>query len=99
MKSLMKKAKQFSSDRKGSAFGQLWQAAIGLGIFILVVALVAMMTQEVNDQTDASSAARNVTTEGLAALQLLSEWQTIVVIAVVMIVLIGLILKEFGYLG
>ena len=172
-----KNLESFRNSNKGqSTFTRLWQAAISLGIFVLVVALVAMMTQEVHDVaakspilytvtnestafgaagtkrmthrpinsitgivnlTDAltavtnynltnsdtgnitiggsgiivdatwnvtyvrevGSAAQNVTVEGLSAVQLLSEWQTIVVIAIVMIVLIGLILREFGYLG
>jgi hypothetical protein len=84
---------------KKGAFARLWQAAIGLGIFILVVSLVALMVDEVRDQTTAATVARNVTDEGLDALELMADWQSIIVIAVVMIVIIGLILREFGYLG
>lgn len=168
--------------KKGqTAYSQLWQAAVGLGIFVIVGAMVALMISELDDTvsddelatmtnetitftsnltgqetshpriasvssvtnyTDvfpASEAsvnsveanytanstyvllnnnetyvqgvynvtytyyeygsAENVTSGGLDAVDLLADWQTIVVIAVIMIVLIGLILKEFGYIG
>lgn len=91
MKSVLK-------SKKG-AFGELWRAAIGIGIFVLVTSLVALMLAEVQDQTTDNTVANNVTDKGLEAVDLLADWQTIVVIAIIMIVLIGLILRQFGYIG
>lgn len=78
------------------SFAKLWSAGLGIGIFVMIVALTGLMIGEVQDQTTANTAEYNVTVKGLEGLEILGDWTPLIAIAVVMIVIIGLILRELG---
>lgn len=92
----------FLKQKKGQ-FGSLQAAAIGLGVFFVIVALIATMLGEfqntqVTDTAGCNSTARtacpleyNITNQGLLDTETLSNFGTVVVVVIVMVVILGLL--------
>ena len=82
-------------NKKGQ-FQSLNVMAVGLVSFILLVAIAGIVLDDFRDTTTANTAARNVTDDGLSAVEDLGDWATTLISIGVGIVIIGLI-AGFGY--
>lgn len=80
----------FLKNRKGQ-FGSLQAAAIGLGVFFVIVALIATMLGEFQNTQTADTLEYNITQQGLLDTETLSNFGTVVVVVIVMVVILGLL--------
>ena len=76
---------------KKGQFGSLQNAAIGLGVFFIIVALIATLLGEFQGTQTTNSLEYNITGQGLEDIDTLSGFGTIVVIVVVMVIILGLL--------
>lgn len=78
------------NNKKGQ-FSSLQGAAIGLGVFFVIVALIATMLGQFQETQTVDSLEYNITGQGLSDTETLSDFGTVVVIVIVMVVILGLL--------
>lgn len=90
------KNKAISRSKKGFTIGDLGNIAIAFGTAVIVIAVMATIVQNLRDnQTDATTAARNATDFGLESLNTLSSFMPLVALAAVGAIVVGIVIRFF----
>lgn len=82
-------------SKKGQAFQQLSGAALGVGVFVIIVAIVATILGQVQSTQVVDGLPYNITADGLDGIALFGDWVSIVVIVAIAAVVISLIVVAF----
>ena len=80
----------------GFATSSLKEAGIGIGILVIVIAVMAKVLTTVQDTNTVNSTAYNITDLGLSALDTFSDWFAVIVIVLIATVVIALLTFGFG---
>lgn len=80
-------------NKKGIA--ELSSAGLGIGVFVIILAVVALIVVELQSQTTADSIAYNITAKGLDALFTMAKFLGIIAIAIVAGYIIFVVVRAF----
>lgn len=83
-------------ENKKGQISSLTPSVIAIGIAIIVLTMVFVILENLQTNLTAGGAARNATTTGITGLSKFSDFWTVIVIAVIAAVVIGLILSIFS---
>lgn len=87
----------FKGNRKG--MGALANLALGVGVAIFVVTVIAVLVTNLRDTQTAGSAAYNIADDGLTGITTFGDWWQILVIAGIVGVVLSLIYALGGMGG
>ena len=83
-------------SKKGFTIGDLGNIAISFGTAVIVIVVMAVITQKLrDDQTEVNTTARNVTDFGLESLNTLSSFMPLVALAAVGAIVVGIVVRFF----
>lgn len=94
----MRKKALEGSYHKGQ-FSGLSSGAVAIGVLILVLTMMAVVTQGVNDAQTADTYADNISTAGLVALDSMSDLVEPLALVIIAAVIIGVLVAAFGRRG
>lgn len=88
-------------NKKGQAIGlrDLSSVAIGVLVFIIIVAIGATILTQIQQTQVNSSTAFNTTQDGLVGLSLFGQFTSIIVLVAIAAVILGLIAVAFRQFG
>jgi len=83
-------------SKKGqTAWNALAAAGLGVGVFIIIVAVMAQVLAQVADTQTPDSIEQNLTNAGILAMALFGDWAGIVVIVAIAGIVITLLVLAF----
>lgn len=86
-------------NKKGQGLNTLASAAIGVLVFIIVVAIGATILSQIQGTQTNASLAFNTTQQGISGLSLFGSFTSIIVLVVIAAVILGLIAVSFRAFG
>lgn len=85
--------------KRGQGLNTLASAAIGVLVFIIVVAIGATILSQIQGTQTNASLAYNTTQQGISGLSLFGSFTSIIVLVVIAAVILGLIAVSFRAFG
>lgn len=88
--------KKMQMHKKGqTAWNALAAAGLGVGVFIIIIAVMAQVLSQVSETQTENSTEYNLTRAGILAMALFGDWASIVVIVAIAGIVITLLVLAF----